>query len=92
VPNRVSRRRRGVSFGWLELIQLDRTTWRCPGLVLGRFVIMIIGAGFGRRWIAAADPEAWRHRGALLWRRVDGTLRLVNPLAGPARGRRRAAR
>src|SRR5205823_12326566 len=50
------------------------------------FVIMIIGAViFGRRWIGTADPlEAYASTVAQLspWRRVDGTIRLVNPLAG----------
>ena len=76
-----------LGFGWLELIQPDRTTLAVLRVwVLGWFVIMIIGAViFSRRWIAAADPlEAYASTVAQLspWRRVDGTLRLVNPLAG----------
>jgi hypothetical protein len=74
-------------FGWLELIQPDRTTLAVLRVwVLVWFVIMIIGAVvFGRRWIGAADPlEAYASTVAQLspWRRVDGTIRLVNPLAG----------
>jgi hypothetical protein len=76
-----------LGFGWLELVQPDRTTLAVLRVwVLGWFVIMIIGAIiFGSRWIAAADPlEAYASTVAQLscWRRVDGTLRLVNPLAG----------
>jgi hypothetical protein len=76
-----------LGFGWLELIQPDRTTLAVLRVwVLGWFVIMIIGAViFGRRWIAAADPlEAYASTVAQLspWRRVDGIIRLVNPLAG----------
>jgi hypothetical protein len=76
-------------FGWLELVQPDRTTLAVLRVwVLGWFVIMIIGAVvFGRRWIGAADPlEAYASTVAQLsvWRRVNGTIRLVNPLAGPS--------
>jgi hypothetical protein len=73
-------------FAWLELVQPDRTTlavlrvWALAWLVLG-----VIGAVvFGRRWIAAADPfEAYADTVARVspWDRVDGQLRLVNPLA-----------
>lgn len=75
------------AFGFLELVQPDRTT-----LAVLRFwaalwiVVLVLGAVvFGRRWIGAADPfEAYSSTVAQLspWRRVDGTLRLVNPLAG----------
>jgi hypothetical protein len=73
-------------FGWLELVQPDRTTlavlrvWVLAWLVLG-----ILGAiVFGRRWIGSADPfEAYADTVAQAspWAREDGTLRLVNPLA-----------
>lgn len=75
------------AFGFLELVQPDRTT-----LAVLRFwavwwiVILVLGAVvFGRRWISSADPfEVYSSTVAELspWRRVDGTLRLVNPLAG----------
>ncbi len=73
-------------FGWLELVQPDRTT--LPVLrvwALGWLVIMVLGAiVFGRRWIGAADPfETYADTvaNASPWRRVDGELRLLNPLA-----------
>ena len=74
------------AFAWLELVQPDRTTlavlrvWALAWLVLG-----VIGAVvFGRRWIGAADPFE-TYAGTVTqvspWARVDGQLRLVNPLA-----------
>ena len=49
-------------------------------------MIMILGAiVFGNRWIGATDPfETYASTVAQLsiWRRVNSTLRLVNPLAG----------
>ncbi|MBA8795326.1 hypothetical protein FHX74_002954 [Friedmanniella endophytica] len=74
-------------FAWLELIQPDRTT--LPVLrvwALAWLVLLVLGAVvFGRRWIAAADPfEVYASAVARLspWRRVDGRVTLVNPLAG----------
>ncbi len=74
-------------FGWLELVQPDRTT--LPVLrvwVLAWLVLLVLGAiVFGQRWIGAADPfEAYARTIAQLspWRRVGDDLRLVNPLAG----------
>ena len=74
------------AFAWLELVQPDRTTlavlrvWALAWLVLG-----VIGAVvFGRRWIGAADPfETYAVTVTQVspWARVDGQLRLVNPLA-----------
>lgn len=74
-------------FGWLELVQPDRTTLAVLRVwALGWFVLLVLGAiVFGARWIAAADPfEAYARTIAQLspWRRVGDTLRLVNPLAG----------
>jgi hypothetical protein len=76
-----------IGFGWLELVQPERTT--LPVLrvwVLAWVVISILGAVvFGQRWIGAADPfEAYASTVAQLspWRRVGDSLRLVNPLAG----------
>jgi hypothetical protein len=75
-------------FAWLELVQPDRTTLNVIRVwVLAWWAIMIIGAVLGgRRWIGSADPfEAYATTVARLspWRRsVDGSLRIVNPLAG----------
>jgi hypothetical protein len=73
-------------FTWLELVQPDRTT--LPVLrvwALGWLVIMVLGAiVFGRRWIGAADPfETYASvvANASSWKRVDGELRMINPLA-----------
>ena len=75
------------AFSWLELVQPDRTTLSVLRLwAVGWFVIMILGAiVFSQRWIAAADPfETYASTVAELsaWRRIEGTLALVNPLAG----------
>ncbi len=75
------------AFAWLELVQPDRTTLAVLRVwVLAWLVLLVLGAViFGRRWIGAADPfEAYASTVAQLspWRRVDGQLRLVNPLAG----------
>ena len=45
-------------FGWLELVQPDRTTLPVLRLwALAWLVILIVGAiVFGHRWIGAADP------------------------------------
>ncbi len=74
-------------FGWLELVQPERTT--LPVLrvwALAWLVLAILGAiVFGRRWIAAADPfEAYAQTVAQLspLRRAGTDFRLVNPLAG----------
>jgi len=73
-------------FGWLELVQPDRTT--LPVLrvwALSWLVIMVLGAiVFGQRWIGAADPfEAYASTVARMspWRRIGDELALVNPLA-----------
>jgi hypothetical protein len=73
-------------FGFLELVQPDRTTLAVLRLwAVGWLVIIVLGAViFGRRWIAAADPfETYATVVAQLsvWRRVDGQIRLVKPLA-----------
>ena len=74
-------------FGWLELVQPDRTTLGVLRLwAVAWLVVVVIGAVvFGSRWVAAADPfEAYATLVAQLspWHRVDGQLRLVRPLAG----------
>ena len=74
-------------FGWLELVQPDRTTLPVLRLwALAWLVILVLGAiVFGQRWIGAADPfEAYASTLAQMsiWRRVGDQLRLVNPLAG----------
>jgi len=74
-------------FGWLELVQPDRTTLAVLRLwALAWLVILILGAiVFGQRWIGAADPfEVYASTIAQMsiWRRVGDELRLVNPLAG----------
>jgi hypothetical protein len=75
------------AFGWLELVQPDRTTLAVLRVwALAWFVLLVLGAiVFGARWIRAADPfEAYARSVAQLspWRRVGDTFRLVNPLAG----------
>jgi hypothetical protein len=75
------------AFGWLELVQPERTTLVVLRVwALSWFVTMILGAiVFGQRWIAAADPfEVYASTIAQLsiWRRVGKSIRLVNPLAG----------
>jgi len=75
------------AFSWLELVQPDRTTLSVLRLwAVGWFVIMILGAiVFSQQWIGAADPfEAYASTVAELsaWRRIQGKLALVNPLAG----------
>jgi hypothetical protein len=74
-------------FGWLELVQPDRTTLAVLRLwALAWLVILVLGAiVFGQRWIGAADPfEAYASTLAQMsiWRLVGDQLRLVNPLAG----------
>ena len=76
-----------LAFGWLELVQPDRTT--LPVLRLWAAVwltALVLGAVVcGARWIGAADPfETYATTVASLspWRRRDGELRLVHPLAG----------
>jgi hypothetical protein len=74
-------------FGWLELVQPDRTTLAVLRVwALAWLVLLILGAiVFGQRWIGAADPfEAYASTIAQLspWRRVGDDIRLVNPLAG----------
>ena len=74
-------------FGWLELVQPDRTTLPVLRLwALAWLVILVLGAiVLGQRWIGAADPfEAYASTLAQMsiWRRVGDQLRLVNPLAG----------
>jgi hypothetical protein len=75
------------AFGWLELVQPNRTTLSVLQLWAVAWVaVVVVGAVvFGSRWIAAADPfETYASTVAQLspWRRVRGQLRLVNPLAG----------
>jgi hypothetical protein len=74
-------------FGWLELVQPDRTTLAVLRLwALVWLVALVLGAiMFGQRWIAAADPfEAYASTLAQMsiFRRVGDQMRLVNPLAG----------
>jgi hypothetical protein len=74
-------------FGWLELVQPDRTTLAVLRLwALAWLVILILGAiVFGQRWIGAADPfEVYGSTLAQMsiFRRVGDDVRLVNPLAG----------
>ena len=74
-------------FGWLELVQPDRTTLAVLRLwALAWLVILILGAiVFGQRWIGGTDPfEVYASTIAQMsiWRRVGDELRLVNPLAG----------
>lgn len=75
------------AFGWLELIQPDRTTLAVLRLwAVAWLVVMVLGAVvFGAGWIGAADPfEVYASAVAQVspLRRVDGRLHLVNPLAG----------
>jgi hypothetical protein len=74
-------------FGWLELVQPDRTTLPVLRLwALAWLVILILGAiVFGQRWIGAADPfkvYASTLAQMSIFRRVGDQMRLVNPLAG----------
>jgi hypothetical protein len=74
-------------FGWLELVQPDRTTLAVLRLwALVWLVALVLGAiMFGQRWISAADPfEAYASTLAQMsiFRRVGDQMRLVNPLAG----------
>jgi hypothetical protein len=74
-------------FGWLELVQPDRTTLAVLRLwALVWLVILVLGAiVFSQRWIGAADPfEVYASTLAQMsiWRRVGDELRFVNPLAG----------
>jgi hypothetical protein len=74
-------------FGWLELVQPDRTTLAVLRVwALAWLVILVLGAiVFGQRWIGAADPfEVYASTIAemSIFRRVGDQLRLVNPLAG----------
>ena len=74
-------------FGWLELVQPDRTTLAVLRLwALVWLVTLVLGAiMFGQRWIGAADPfEAYASTLAQMsiFRRVGDQIRLVNPLAG----------
>ena len=74
-------------FGWLELVQPDRTTLAVLRVwALAWLVILVLGAiVFGQRWIGAADPfEVYASTIAQMsiFRRVGDPLRLVNPLAG----------
>ena len=74
-------------FGWLELVQPDRTTLAVLRVwALAWLVILVLGAiVFGQRWIGAADPfEVYASTLAQMsiLRRVGDQLRLVNPLAG----------
>jgi hypothetical protein len=78
-----------LAFGWLELVQPDRATLPVLRLwAVAWLIVMVLGAVvFGAAWIGAADPfEAYAVTVAQLspLRRVDGVLRLVNPLAGLA--------
>ncbi|GAA2108363.1 hypothetical protein GCM10009841_28770 [Microlunatus panaciterrae] len=74
-------------FGWLELVQPERTTLPVLRLwALGWLLVLVVGAVlFGSRWIGAADPfESYAEAVAQLspLRRVNGRIGLVNPLAG----------
>jgi hypothetical protein len=74
-----------LGFSWLELVQPDNNT--LP-VLQGWWLAWVVGvlggtAAFGSRWVAAADPfEAYAVlvSRASPWQRVDGSLRLVNPL------------
>ena len=75
------------AFGWLELVQPDRTTLAVLRVwALAWLVILVLGAiVFWQRWIGAADPfEVYASTIAQMsiFRRVGDQLRLVNPLAG----------
>ena len=74
-------------FGWLELVQPDRTTLAVLRVwALAWLVILVLGAiVFGQRWIGAADPlEVYASTIAQMsiFRRVGDQLRFINPLAG----------
>jgi hypothetical protein len=74
-------------FGWLELVQPDRTTLAVLRVwALAWLVILVLGAiVFGQRWIGAADPfEVYASTIAQMsiFRRVGDQLRVANPLAG----------
>ncbi len=76
-------------FGWLELVQPERTSLDVLRLwAVAWLTVIVIGAVvFGRRWISAAEPfEAYASTVAHLspWRRDPDTrqLTLGNPVAG----------
>jgi hypothetical protein len=74
-------------FGWLELVQPDRTTLAVLRVwALAWLVILVLGAiVFGQRWIGAADPfEVYASTIAQMsiFRQDGDQLRLVNPLVG----------
>ncbi|MET0694019.1 MAG: hypothetical protein ABWY56_08810, partial [Propionibacteriaceae bacterium] len=76
-----------LGFGWLELVQPNRTTLSVLQVwAVAWLIVVVVGAVvFGSRWIGAADPfENYASAVAQLspLRRVDGELRLVKPLAG----------
>jgi hypothetical protein len=75
------------NFGWLELVQPDRTTLPVLRLwALAWLVILILGAiVFGQSWIGATDPfEVYASTLAQMsiFQHVGDQLRLLNPLAG----------
>jgi hypothetical protein len=74
-------------FGWLELVQPDRTTLPVLRLwALAWLLILVLGAiVFGQSWIGATDPfEVYASTLAKMSisRRLGDQMRLVNPLAG----------
>jgi len=80
-----------VAFLWLELVQPDNNTLGVVrGWAVAWLVWVLAGAlAWGERWVGMADPfEVVATLMARLspWRRVDGTLRLVNPLHNLAAG------
>lgn len=74
-----------VAFAWLELVQPGRATQPVLLAWFGAWLAWLVAGTvvFGRRWVDAADPfTAYAGLVATLspWQRVDGVIRLTNPL------------
>ncbi len=72
-------------FAWLELVQPDNNTLLVLRWWTAAWLVVVLGGAvlFGERWVAASDPfEVFAERVATLspWQRVDGTIRLADPL------------
>ncbi|WP_284550658.1 hypothetical protein [Aestuariimicrobium sp. T2.26MG-19.2B] len=74
-----------VAFGYLELVQPDRTHLSVLRWWFLIWLVWVVGGAlaFGGRWIASADPfEAYATLVSRVspWQRIDGVLHVVNPL------------